>query len=278
MMPNPRPARATEGAALTAAATWTGIALGGALAAYIAWINRPGNPNRPDWSVKGPGGFYVGAFVGGAFVPSMDWSFDRSGGQASLPYPVTAENIGLRPSVVGGLKGGYFFHRFPYFGIEGEFSYANFKVREQTVTISPPLVDVGEVPNPVTGSQVRIPSQSLSVMTIALHFIGRYGFFKDEEIPFGRLQPYVGIGPGFVVIYGEVDAAKNFSLEALAGVRYMIQKNLSIFMEYNLSQQWAVELEHQKIQQLFGGFEQRGLATFDFRKHQFVVGICYHFM
>jgi hypothetical protein len=140
----------------------------------------------------------------------------------SLPYSVTADKVAFRPSMVGGVKLGYFFHKFPYLGLEGEFNYSGNSIKNRVVNVSPPLVDTGIVPNPVTGTQVRIPNQTLAVMTLAMHFIGRYGFVKTEEVPFGVVQPYVGIGPGFVILYGDQDVAKNFSLEAVAGMRVML--------------------------------------------------------
>lgn len=274
-LPLPRLAQAGgDGSTETAVAASVGSVIGGLALAYFIWANRPGNPNPPDWSPKGPGGFYIGGFVGGSFVPGQDLRFDGGSGGAgfSLPYGVTTGKVDFEPSVVGGLKLGYFFHKFPNFGVEGEFNYSRNSIKEQTVSISPGLV----APNAITGSRVTIPNQSISVMTLALHLIGRVGFVKTEEVPFGVIQPYVGIGPGFVVLYGENDAAKNFSLEGIAGVRFMLQKNFSLFVEYNISQQWDVELEQQVIRQ--GNIEQRGTATFNFQKQHVVAGLCFHFL
>jgi opacity protein-like surface antigen len=274
VMPWPRPARAGgDGSTETAVAASVGSVIAGALIGYFVWANRPGNPNPPDWSVKGPGGFYIGGFVGGAFFPGQSWEFEGgSGGAFSLPHDVTSDNVNYKPSVTAGLKLGYFFHKLPNFGVEGEFNYSRATIREQTLSISPAL----PASSILSGTRVTLPNQTMNVVTLALHFIGRVGFVKTEEVPFGVVQPYVGIGPGFVVIYGENDAAKNFSLEGIAGVRFMLQRNFSLFVEYNISQQWEVELEQQVIRQ--GNLEQRGVATFDFQKQHIVAGLCFHFL
>jgi hypothetical protein len=77
-----------------------------------------------------------------------------------------------------------------------------------------------------------------------------------------------------------VDAAKNFGVDGLIGVRYMLRKNLSIFTEFKFNHQFAVELEHQKLKQLSSAgsaYEQRALASFDFTMETFAVGLCVHF-
>jgi hypothetical protein len=273
--PGLKPVQATSfGATSTAIASWTGITLLGATAAYLAWVNRPAN-QPVDWSPRGPGGWYVGLYSGVSFVPTMDWHYKTPDFQfnAQTPYPTTAQNIGLAASPVFGLKGGYYFHKFPNLGIEGDFFYSRPSASTQTVRLSTPFPPDNRIP----GNQARFPGQVINQWTLALHIMGRLGFLKDDEVPFGRIQPYLGIGPGFTVLYGQVDSAKNFGIDGLVGVRYMIRKNLSVFTEFKFNRQFAVELEHQKLKQLAGPYEQRALASFDFTMLTWAVGMSVHF-
>ncbi len=173
----------------------------------------------------------------------------------------------IDPGITSGLKLGYFLDSFPYFGIEGEGSIGTQYQPSQTVSLNPALKYA------VAG---RVSSQSMLVWTMAFHFLGRYGFFPSPEVPFGHLQPYVGIGPGLVMLYAPADSAKNFSLEVEAGLRYMVTKNLGAFIEYKFSQQWQVELEAQQLSFNNFGFTA-DKAVFDFTRNQVVVGLAYHF-
>jgi opacity protein-like surface antigen len=105
------------------------------------------------------------------------------------------------------------------------------------------------------------------------NLLARYGFLQDKEVTFGRLQPYVGIGPGFEVIYGRYDSAKNFALETMAGVRYMLTQKVAAFGEYKFSYQFAVE--YQDV--LAAKYGNSGTLTFDVPHHRFVLGVSYHF-
>jgi opacity protein-like surface antigen len=149
--------------------------------------------------------------------------------------------------------------------VEAEGSIGNHNQPSQSVSLHPPLGGA------TTGA---VAGQTLLVWTMAFHFVGRYGFLPDREVPFGRLQPYVGLGPGLVMLYGEADSAKNFSLEVEAGLRYMFTKHLGGFLEYKFSKQWSVELESQ---QLAPAPVTASKAVFDFDRHQVVVGLAYHF-
>jgi hypothetical protein len=169
---------------------------------------------------------------------------------------------------------GYYFHKLPHFGLEGDFFYSRPSIRTQTVTISPPFPPNNRIP----GSRALFSGQTVNQWTLALHLMGRLGLIKDDEVPFGRFQPYAGIGPGFSVLYGELDSDKNLGIDALVGMRYMIRKNLSVFTEFKFNHQFGVELEHQKLKQLpSGAFEQRAKASFDLTMLTWAVGMCVHF-
>ena len=73
--------------------------------------------------------------------------------------------------------------------------------------------------------------------------------------------------PAFIVLYEEVDSAKNFGIDVMAGIRYMITKHISAFVEYKFNYQWAVEIEAHAFY-LPNGTEGRGTATLDFDQPQ----------
>jgi opacity protein-like surface antigen len=86
----------------------------------------------------------------------------------------------------------------------------------------------------------------------------------------------VGIGPAFIVLYEEVDSAKNFGLDVMAGVRYMFTTHISAFVEYKFNYQWDVEIGGHPFY-LPNGTVCRGTAHLDFACHKVVLGLAYHF-
>jgi outer membrane protein W len=75
------------------------------------------------------------------------------------------------------------------------------------------------------------------MLELSMLFMAKYGFFPTAEIPFGRLIPYVGVGPG--LIFSVVNTAYSFfsyhssdSVEpgifTEAGIRYMVRRNVSL--------------------------------------------------
>lgn len=255
----PKPAMASQGDTLVVTAVPIGSVLVVGAASYLLYKQRFSQPAdaKGRLGYKGPGEFFIGGFFGGSFVPGTDWTYKMAGPN------VTTGNMTIDPGVMGGIKLGYFLDSCPYFGVEAEGSIGNQSQPSQRVSLNPPVAGF------TTG---RVAGQGLLVWTMALHLVGRYGFLPDQEVPFGRLQPYVGIGPGLVVLYAEADSAKNFGLEVEAGLRYMFTKHLGGFVEYKFSKQWAVELEAQQLSNL-----PFSTNEFDFDRHQVVVGVSYHF-
>lgn len=216
------------------------------------------------------GEFYAGGFMGVAFTPSQNLEY-RSGaalnqGLNGRSGAVTLFNNQFANSLTGGVKFGYFTHTIPYLGLEVESCVNNSYVNRRTLSLSPPIQGA---------TTATVPNDFWMNWTTALHIVGRYGFLPDKEVPFGRLQPYAGIGPAFIILYDETDSAKNFGIDLMAGVRYMFTKHIGAFVEYKFNYQWAVEMEIHPFY-LPNGTEGRSVATLDFANHKIVAGIAYH--
>ncbi|MCX5893014.1 MAG: hypothetical protein NTW80_08605, partial [Deltaproteobacteria bacterium] len=207
----------------------------------------------------------------------------------------TNRSLSTAPSVLGGLKLGTWFvptgtlgYSYPdwmkYFGFYTDFSYQRLDARRQVVARLP----AGFVGN------IEIESEG-SVATWDFMFAARYGFLQDSEVPFGRLQPYVAVGPA--VMFSSRDAklsapginmannvnvlsgwglgntgSTNIALAAEAGIRYMCLKNVSVDISfkyryanpsfnYNNISGSGVSLDLQPTYNLFSG----------------QVGVAYHF-
>jgi opacity protein-like surface antigen len=240
------------------------------LIAYGLWENMPSRQGK-ERLIKGE--FYTGGYLGAAFTPNQNLSYpdgfslNNGVGAPTTQGSATLLNNKFAPAVVGGLKFGYFNDRIPYLGLEVETNVSESKVKNISLAVSRPIQGF---------NQVTVPNDNIINWTTALHLVGRYGLVPDQEVPFGRLQPYVGVGPAFVVNYDEVDSAKNFGLDVMAGVRYMMLKNVSAFVEYKFTQVWDAEIEAHAFS-LPNGTVGRGTAHLDYTSHKVVLGVAYHF-
>jgi hypothetical protein len=249
------------------------------VAANYMYRNSPAERTKGYPEELGPGEWYLAGYFGGSILPDTDWKFTINGTH-DLTGPV-AKGISYKPGVQAGLKFGRYFDRAPWFGIEVEtrFSRNNFSGNQGTIT----------PPQPFQPSPLLKGSDWFMIWAMQVNLLARYGFLKDKEVTFGRVQPYIGIGPGFNIDYGKLDSTKNFALETLAGVKYMFNKKLGVFFEYKFTYQFAIEYQDVPVQNTlptypltYNSATKTGLPptytfTFDQPHHMFVLGVAYHF-
>ena len=251
--------------------------IGFAAIAYYMYKNSPAQRAKGYPEELGPGEWYLALYTGVSYLPAADWKFSNNfppplstvtglplGGAAQYAGR-TAKNITYKPSILGGMKFGRYLDAYPWFGWEMETSLSRNKIRKDQGRISPPV--------PGGATNIFTDTDSFLIWALQTNLVARYGFFKDKEVSFGRLQPYVGIGPGFEIIYAKFDSAKNFAIETMAGMRYMFTPKLALFCEYKFSYQFAVEYQDF----IAAKYGYGGTLTFDVPRHRFVIGVSYHF-
>jgi opacity protein-like surface antigen len=245
--------------------------------AYYAYKNSPAQRAKGYPEELGPGEWYLALYTGLSYLPSADWKFANNfppplstvtglplGGAAQYAGR-TAKNIVYTPSILAGIKFGRYLDAFPWLGWEMEPSISRNRIRKDQGRISPAV--------PGGPTNIFTETDRFTIWALQTNLVARYGFFKDKEVTFGRLQPYVGIGPGLELIYAKKDSAKNFAIETMAGVRYLFTPNIALFCEYKFSYQFAVEYQD-FIPAEYG---HGGTMTFDVPHHRFVIGVSYHF-
>ncbi len=171
----------------------------------------------------GQAAMWVGGQLGGHIQDNSDLSDNG----------ITIEDVKIEPSVIGGISIGYDFIKegflgydwpawMKYFGVALDFTYNRMEIRDQNVIVR----------NGGT-ALVRIPH--LNGWTAAWSFLvyAHYGFLPDSEVPWGRLHPYVAVGPGCLLINldnrgGGTSTEAEIALVAETGVRFFALKNVSL--------------------------------------------------
>ena len=147
------------------------------------------------------------------------------------------KNIKTDPAFIGGVTIGYDFVKEGYLGYDWPnwMKYFSLALDVTYNDYNQPAQDVQaqQLPRktPKGVVTIKIDEAHGYMVMLSLELIAKYGFFPTPELSFGRLIPYVGIGPGLV--FSVVNTKSSFSgypssdsMEPAffteAGVRYMV--------------------------------------------------------
>ncbi|MCX5888645.1 MAG: hypothetical protein NTY36_04245 [Deltaproteobacteria bacterium] len=266
---------------------------------------------------------YVEGYIGGVLPTTIGQSFtvvDQPIGQIASQRDHLRYSGSVDAAVLGGVKLGTWFvpegfagMNYPtwmkYLGFYTDFSYQNINVRNQRLggTDQYSLTIPKVFSTSASFLNAGFMNSEGMAATWAFMFAGRYGFFADSEVPFGRLQPYVAVGPaimfssmkpklntqflqappnsanppvnGFMQMSPGNASSTDIALAVDAGIRYMCLKNVSV----DLSFKWR----HAAPSYSFSGQDLANLtfigapATFTLHPtydlFSFQLGAAYHF-
>ena len=192
----------------------------GGVGAAGAGTSSPRSFSSPGPTVSTPAGFLPQRYPDGVSP------------QYSYPTTITGSTgtafDSISPAFVGGVKLGAWFDRsgilsgidFPgwmkYFGFYLDFKFHHLDFDHQTVPAT--LNVAGASGGRYLGNLETLPpvkwNSSVSggengfatcwsegnAATLAFMFAARYGLYPDSEVPFGRFQPYVAVGPALMFV------------------------------------------------------------------------------
>lgn len=201
---------------------------------------------------------FIDIYGGGAVT--QDANVDVSISSSSLGFvsrETARKKADFGSSYTLGYRVGYWSEKYPYVGIAGDLSY--FKAEDKTTEIH--------------------------IVPISLLLMFRCSLYKNRHFPKGRLQPYVGIGPGLFLSYSKTDFKPTLTktvsgtsyasgIDLRAGIMWQFHEHLALFGEYRYTD-FSVDLECADI--LYGLAGTKDTIQTRLLTSHFLMGVSYRF-
>ena len=228
---------------------------------------------------------YVAGYAGAAFTERKDLRTELE--LNGVPFVNgRAHDLKFDTSPVFGGKIGYFFGADLLGGNTGiELDVYHFQpdVPRQTVTFSGLLAGVtGE-------TRTQIQSADIDITAVTMNALYRFRLLADREHPNGRVQPYLGIGAGAFIAHLSTktspfdvnkdidDTSTRAGFQALAGLRWLVTRHLSVFAEYKFVQTQTFEFRFKESGTIFGlPFTETARDRADITTHLLYGGLGFH--
>jgi opacity protein-like surface antigen len=179
--------------------------------------------------------WFLDAYAGWSITERVDVDI---AGVSFAGVPVQASLLDVEPenSPLFGLRAGYWFGFLPEFGLGVDVFYFRPDVRRQNVTataaVSGRIFD--EPVSVAVAGPARIPSADLPAVVFAPELLLRWRFLRTADIPHGRLQPYIRLGPALLVTDPD-DLGTTLGFKVAGGFAWQFHRRLALFGEYRFT-------------------------------------------
>jgi opacity protein-like surface antigen len=228
---------------------------------------------------------YVLGYVGAAITQDKDLRTELEVNGAPFVNGL-AHDVSFDTSVVFGAKAGYFLDRSLLGGHVGaELDVYHFRpdVDDQQVRFTGLLAGISG------DTRTALPSADVELTAVTLNLLYRFGVAADAQYPRGRFQPYIGVGAGafiarlattttpFDVNQDIADTDVQPGIQALAGTRWFLTRNIALFAEYKFIQTETFSFKFKEAGTIGGvPVTETARDRADLTSHLFYAGIGFH--